>query len=385
MRISGRLHTLLWLTILCLPARPAGQEVSEYEKRLDRLAAQIQALKGTIKREQTRKSDLLSRLGQIGLRKRVIQNELEMIVTQREKAQAEKQLLEGRIPELRDRLERENQTIARILVGIYKFGRLNSTGLLLQADRIGDLITEHKQLSVLAKHQERIISGYMDTLNQLREAQTRLQERRRTIEQSLISTREKQQELRLQETEYRNLARSIDQDLAAHTTALQEQKERAEQLQTLIKKLLEDQTSLSFPLIPMYEHKGRLPWPVSGKVISRFGNQRHPRFNTVTKNNGIEIDPGQTMIVKAVHPGAVVFADYIDGYGYLVILDHGMAYYSLYGHCSPEFLVHKGDAVRQEQPIAYVADIGSLKGTSLYFEIRHKSEALDPLQWLKRR
>jgi septal ring factor EnvC (AmiA/AmiB activator) len=69
----------------------------------------------------------------------------------------------------------------------------------------------------------------------------------------------------------------------------------------------------------------------------------------------------------------------------LVIIDHGMAYYSLYGHCSPEFLVRKGDAVQEGQPIAYVADIASLKGTSLYFEIRFKSKALDPLKWLRQR
>ena len=90
------------------------------------------------------------------------------------------------------------------------------------------------------------------------------------------------------------------------------------------------------------------------------------------------------MVVKSVHPGTVVYNDHFRGYGNLLIIDHGMSYYSLYGHCS-DFLVNKGDSVNEEQPIAMVGDISSLKGTTLYFEIRYKTKPLNPLQWLKRR
>jgi len=62
-----------------------------------------------------------------------------------------------------------------------------------------------------------------------------------------------------------------------------------------------------------------------------------------------------------------------------------MTYYSLYGHLSSEFLVKKGDFVKEEQPIATVGEFGSLKEETLYFEIRHKTDPVNPLQWLKRR
>jgi septal ring factor EnvC (AmiA/AmiB activator) len=102
-------------------------------------------------------------------------------------------------------------------------------------------------------------------------------------------------------------------------------------------------------------------------------------------NNGIEIAPPQdARIVRSIHPGKVIYADYFQGYGNLLIVDHGLNFYSLYGHCA-EFLVNKGDLVRSEQPIAIAGDSGSLKGLSLYFEIRSKAKPLDPLQWLKRR
>jgi septal ring factor EnvC (AmiA/AmiB activator) len=101
-------------------------------------------------------------------------------------------------------------------------------------------------------------------------------------------------------------------------------------------------------------------------------------------NNGIEISAEKDTPVKAIHDGFVVYCDYFRGYGNLIIIDHGLAYYSLYGHCS-DFLVEKGDIVRTGQPIALVGDSDSLVGPALYFELRFKTKPLNPLKWLKRR
>jgi septal ring factor EnvC (AmiA/AmiB activator) len=137
--------------------------------------------------------------------------------------------------------------------------------------------------------------------------------------------------------------------------------------------------------VPLYERRGQLPWPIEGRVITGFGFEKNPNFNTVVMNKGVEISPGPgKSLVLAVHPGKVVYADYFQGYGNLLIVDHGMTYYTLYGHCA-EFLAAVGDMVRAGQPLAVVGDTGSLKGECLYFELRYKTKALDPLQWLKRR
>jgi septal ring factor EnvC (AmiA/AmiB activator) len=137
--------------------------------------------------------------------------------------------------------------------------------------------------------------------------------------------------------------------------------------------------------VPLYERRGRLPWPIEGRVITAFGFERNPNFKTVVMNQGVEISPGPgKSLILAVHPGKVVYADYFQGYGNLLIVDHGMTYYTLYGHCA-EFLAAVGDMVQAGQPLAVVGDTGSLKGECLYFEIRYKTKALDPLQWLSRR
>ena len=78
----------------------------------------------------------------------------------------------------------------------------------------------------------------------------------------------------------------------------------------LMKKILSNQFPPTITLTPLYDKKGRLPWPISGRIMASFGLKRHPRFNTTTKNNGIEISPGKTMVVKSVHPGTVVYNDH---------------------------------------------------------------------------
>jgi septal ring factor EnvC (AmiA/AmiB activator) len=130
--------------------------------------------------------------------------------------------------------------------------------------------------------------------------------------------------------------------------------------------------------------RGRLTWPVSGRVVGEFGPQVHPRFGTKTFRNGIDIEVSQGTAIVAPFPGHVVYSGWFRGYGNLVILDHGNEYFTLYGHAA-EIKVNEGDDVRQGQPIATVGDSGSLGGPHLYFEVRHQGKPQDPVTWLRPR
>jgi septal ring factor EnvC (AmiA/AmiB activator) len=256
---------------------------------------------------------------------------------------------------------------------------------MLQADSVGSLLSENKNLVILAEEQEKVITDYLTRLEELNTARERLESKRIESGQLLQKAREKQGELGIQEKRSRALINEIDQNIKTYEQAIAEKTERARQLQNLIKQLLDDKIDLPFTLTPLDERKGRLPWPIPARrVVTQFGVVRHPRYNTTTQTNGIEIVPQNSMLVKAVHQGIVRFADYFDGYGFLIIIDHGLAFHTLYGHCS-EFFVQKGQVVQEGDPIAQVGDIGSMQGTTLYFEIRHSAAAQDPLQWLRRR
>jgi septal ring factor EnvC (AmiA/AmiB activator) len=118
--------------------------------------------------------------------------------------------------------------------------------------------------------------------------------------------------------------------------------------------------------------------------MRHFGTVVHPRFKTAIQHTGLALAAARGQPVKAVHGGVVAFSDWFKGYGILVIIDHGEAYYTLYAHLD-QALVHKGDPVRAGQALGLAGETGSLEGPFLYFEVRKGAEPLDPIPWLARR
>lgn len=125
---------------------------------------------------------------------------------------------------------------------------------------------------------------------------------------------------------------------------------------------------------------GRLPWPVKGRLVARFGAPRgdDPRSTW----DGVLIDAPQGATVRAVSSGQVVFADWLRGLGLLIILDHGDGYLSLYGH-TQRLLKGVGDRVEAGEPIATVGSSGGLDITALYFAIRQQGRPSDPMRWCR--
>lgn len=375
----------LAVAVLLLPLGRAGaqEDISEFEKRLAKINQEIRVLRTRIDDLNSQESGLLSQLGQIALTKKLIRNELAALTLRREKLAEELATTRQTIASLRPKLDRERRSIEKTLVSLYKYGRLNFLQFVLEAESMNAVFSESRHLTTLAQYQQDVIASYLKTLNELRQAENTQEKQSAEVAALINEAEEKKQEFEAQEVKNRALVGEIRRNRKSYEQALEEQKERAGQLQSLMEKLASQEIVLPFRFIPLYEQKGKLSWPIAGRVVSRFGIERH--LNTSTMNNGIEIAPSQeSAVIRAVHPGKVVFADFFQGYGNLLIVDHGMNYYTLYGHCD-EFMIGKGAFVREGQPIALAGDIGSLKGISLYFEIRHKTKPLDPLQWLKRR
>ncbi len=361
------------------------EEISVYKERLEKLQKERARLQQNIKDLDKKRTSILSQLDQIGLEKNLIQNDIKRYTLQMEKANQELSAVQKKIPPLKARLEKEKESVSQVLVTLYKFGDMSYLDFLFQAADVTDLMSESKHLSLLAQYQENIILSFKQTLNELKEAQERIEEKKQEISGLLSQSQTKKMDLESQERKNRALIQRINQDKKTHLKTLDELKIRAEQFQKLINQLIREKTSLPFTVIPLYEKKGSLQWPVQGKVVTTFGIEQHPTFKTKTENNGIEISTEKNSTISAIHPGKVVYADYFQGfYGNLIILDHGLSYYSMYGHCS-DFKVQKGDIVRAGQPIAVVGDTGSLKGIALYFQINFKTDPLNPLQWLRGR
>jgi septal ring factor EnvC (AmiA/AmiB activator) len=124
--------------------------------------------------------------------------------------------------------------------------------------------------------------------------------------------------------------------------------------------------------------RGRLPWPVSGRVTAQFGTKRASGVSW----EGVVIATERGAPVTAVAAGRVVYADWLPGLGLLEIIDHGEGYMSLYGH-NDRLLKAVGEPVAAGEAIAAAGDTGGRASPELYFEIRRGGKPVDPAPWFR--
>jgi septal ring factor EnvC (AmiA/AmiB activator) len=132
---------------------------------------------------------------------------------------------------------------------------------------------------------------------------------------------------------------------------------------------------------PFEEVRGRLSWPIEGRLISDFGE---PRAGGRLKWNGVLIGAERGADVRAIHHGRVAYADWLPGLGLLLVIEHGGGYLSLYGH-NLSIARGVGDLVAPGEVIGEVGDSGGRAEPALYFEIRRAREPLDPHRWIARK
>jgi len=180
----------------------------------------------------------------------------------------------------------------------------------------------------------------------------------------------------------------VRQQKQVHLAAIRELEAASAQLQGLINRLEKElqEKAKAKTFVPSARGfgalRGKLRFPVRGKILSTFGKNENPKFNTFTVQKGIEIEAPLGAGIRAVHDGRVLYSDWFKGYGKILIIDHGEGYYTLSGHASA-LLKAVGEEVRAGDVVALVGDTGSLKGPCLYFEIRQRGKPLDPLVWLR--
>jgi murein hydrolase activator len=130
-------------------------------------------------------------------------------------------------------------------------------------------------------------------------------------------------------------------------------------------------------------YKGLLSWPVRGKIISFFGPHRNKEYDVTNFQSGINIRAERGEPIRSVAAGYTIFSSWFNGFGNMMIIDHGDHYYTVYAHLEEVFKV-KGDRVEKNEVIATVGDSGSLVGPALHFEVRHHGKPVDPMKWIRK-
>lgn len=191
----------------------------------------------------------------------------------------------------------------------------------------------------------------------------------------------KQQELHSASKQRAQIVSRLSREVANKTVSLNRMLEDEKQLQRLLKTISEVMPEITHQARrrPFQQLRGQLSWPVRGRVQRLFGKRRH---QSRAQWNGVMIKASSGRKVHTVSHGRVAYADWLRGYGLLVIIDHGQGYMSLYGHNQVLFK-ETGDWVDSGEVIATVGDSGGQASSGLYFEIRHKGKPANPSIWCR--
>ena len=376
--ISGLRVALLLLALaaLAFPAQdPPGPTPDE--ERLLLVRERRTALEQELERLRGEEKSLLGEVEELEVELRLRTEELRELRLTLRQTQAELDATVERVSALEERLAAARPALAAHARALYKLGELSYVRLLLSVDQPSDMFRGYRFVTTLARRDRERVAAFRADLGSLNVQKAELE--RRTAESialrgRLVAARSGLDRQRKRKTE---LLMSIVERKETHAAYVEELAEAESRLGEFLDGLGEGDAT-----IPVAAFKGSLPWPLEGPVRSGFGRRKHPRFNTYTAHNGIEIATPPDVQVHAVHEGIVVFAERFRGYGLMVVVDHGGKHHSLYAHLA-ELGVHEGQRV-SEGDVVGLSGQGGLESPGLYFEMRHGGRPEDPLDWLRR-
>ena len=378
----ARLGAAAVVAALLVGSLAVAQDRRGSEAKLSAVRKEIKELQERIARETTRRDE-----GARALRA----SEVEIAAATRKLAEVSGNLsahektrrdLERETASANRRLGAEQEALARQVRSSYMAGHEELTRLLLSQEspaELGRMLVYFDYYNRARAERISAVAGDVAKLADLDAASAR-------VEAELTTLKEEQARevagLEKSRDERRALVAKLDGEIRDGNAAVTKLRTEEQRLADLVKRLSE--VMAGFPVDsdePFAKSKGKLAWPVQGRLAGDYGQ---PRGAGPVKWNGVLLEAAAGTPVRAVHRGRVAFADWLQGLGLLVIVDHGGGYMSLYGH-NEALLKESGDWVEPGEPIAQVGDTGGQARPGLYFELRLNGEPVNPNPWMAKR
>ncbi len=393
----GLAGLLLFAAAARVDAQHEGDSILVYEQQIESQEEQLDKLRKRIKELRKRESQL--RKEEVGTLEqlKILDQDVSLTTDLLRELEEKQSRLEAQLAGIRaeharaqEILDERQAKLARTLRAMYVNGSANPLEVLLRTSNLREALTRFKYLGMLARNNERLFQDVRQQEVYLARTQAELTENLSEVSSTTFETQEERRRL----TESRSLRQStlkrVRDERGAHQKMIEDLALSEARLQGLLSQLQERYEALLqsggdqiFRDVDFAQLRGRMPWPVLGRVIGSFGPQKHARYGTVIFNSGIDIAAQVGEAVRAVAGGRVEYVSWLDGYGRTVIVNHGDGFYTVYAHLS-EVIVLEKQVVEPGDLLGRVGDTGSLDGAKLHFEVRAAAQADDPMKWLVR-
>ena len=385
------------MIVLCAPwlilAEGYDDKITRNRSSLSKLKSEIDNIQRQINKA---KKEEVSTNDEIVL----IDKKVAFIARTRGLLEQERRLLNSKIEGTNRRLEEIHSRIGRLrelyaarAVYAYKHGRVRNIELVLASKSFNEAFIRYKYLKLIAEHDQRMIESIQDKESEIIRLRADLRTDLNLKSRNLSEKKNEEKNYLTSRSQKEDLLKEIQQTQSAFFTQLRRKEREREQLTALIAQLERarrqnktgDEYSdyVQFDFDDITKAKGKLPWPVKGKIITKYGRQRDPGGSkTYINNTDIEIQSKLGTPVKSIFTGIIRVITYLPGYGNTLIVDHGKGYYSVYSHLD-EIYVQKDDFVNTGDVLATVGDSGSFSGAKLQFGIYGSQDSYNPESWLK--
>ncbi|MBA2654307.1 MAG: peptidoglycan DD-metalloendopeptidase family protein [Gammaproteobacteria bacterium] len=276
---------------------------------------------------------------------------------------------------LDSRIKKQQQLLLLQIRSMYVLGlNKNKLQLILQEDdpeKINRLLTYNRYLYLQNETTMRALRTNLLALKVNHEELTTHVQHLADLKKNQLLT---QHDLDSHRHKQQSVLKNLSLQVKSHTDQLNELLKNKKNLENVVERL---QKKESYSSDYLTHHSGRFAWPTSGKILEKFGSYIQ---NSELKQNGVLISAPEGQKVYSVAPGRIIFANWMPGYGLLLIIDHGRGYMTLYGN-NGVLYKKTGDIVEKRELIATVGHTGGQAKSALYFALRLKGKPIDPCSW----
>jgi len=378
---------ILFIMLSCFIAFTASTSYAESEsekeaakKELQQLKRDIVNLQKNLKSKQKQQSKAITRLRDS--EKKIATATKILRSTKRQLIKKESELKKSRRQQKNlERNKREQkQALASQIKSAFISGRQEYLKMLLNQEdpeALGRMLVYYEYMN---KARTEKVAKLQKTLVDLENIDKIIQKEINSLNILKKSKEDETKRLNKLKSKRKKLVAALSKEIEAKSEKLTELEINASELQDLIDTVREAIDNIDFtqPLEGLRSVKGKLTWPTKGKHAQVYGS----RIAEGLRSNGIIIRAKEGNLVNAVHYGRIVYADWLRGFGLLVIIDHGEGYMSLYGY-NQALYKQVGDWVDSGEAIATVGQSGGQHQAGLYFEMRHQGKPFNPKKWIR--
>lgn len=382
----------LLILILCSLSLTSGAYAGQKED-LENLRKRIAGMKRQMDKTAESKSEVADALRESESAISDSNRKLAAIATQLSEVDVKLDDLQAQQQELGNTMARQQSLLGKLIYQRYIDGRHEYPQLLLNSQDPNQASRNLQYYQYIARSRADLLKALRDNLAALNTLNLATREKRAELKSLRAEQAAQKSALAKQQHSKQLMLVKISKQLRQQRREIRHLQRDENHLSQLVEKItaiLAQPKSLfrndkipdnRFDGSPFAQLQGKLVLPVKGQITNHFGATR-PDSSVLWKGVFIRTSNGQA--VKAVAAGQVVFADWLRGFGNLLIVDHGEGYMSLYGN-NETLYKQVGDILRGGDTISAVGNSGGNEEFGLYFEIRHESKPLDPLKWIAKK